>query len=60
MGNSGTINVGGNKQIINNFGSKIAGAILLMGSLYLGQRFGFEWWNYVLLIGGAIALIAED
>jgi membrane-bound ClpP family serine protease len=60
MNNKGSINIGGNKQIINNFGSKIAGAILLMGSLYLGERFGFEWWNYALIIGGIIALVAGD
>jgi hypothetical protein len=46
------MNIG--NQIVNSYGSKIAGAIILAGSLYLGQRFGFEWWNYVLIIVGAI------
>ena len=52
------MNIG--NQIINDSGSKIAGAIILIGSLYLGQRLGFEWWNYVLIIAGAIASLVGD
>jgi len=32
--------------------NSIAGAILIIGSLYLGLRFGFVWWNYVLILIG--------
>jgi magnesium-transporting ATPase (P-type) len=49
------------KNTVNYFkGSSIAASILLIGSLYLGQRFGFEWWNYVMIIIGFIEIWGDQ